>query len=218
MLVNGAHLRSAGRRPRRTLSRRSRRPRCSAAALIFGAVRMRQMDAIVARAPRLKVGLVQPNFAYSIDGEFSRDEAVRQLTALQEQSRRLQHAGAQLLVWSEGSYPVTLPRDFTADFPPDSAAMIRRGFDAPASSAPTCSTRRTTRPSTRPCCSMRRTGGGPLRQGAAAGLRRIHSRHRAFPWLRKLHTGRPGRFTAGAGPGVLSLARAPAARSGARAR
>jgi len=44
------------------------------AALIFGAVRMRQVDDIAARAPRLKVGLVQPNFAYTVDGEFSRDE------------------------------------------------------------------------------------------------------------------------------------------------
>ena len=39
-----------------------------AAALIFGAARMCKTDQIAARAPRLKVGLVQPNFAYSIDG------------------------------------------------------------------------------------------------------------------------------------------------------
>jgi len=103
-----------------------------AAALIFGAVRMRQVDDIIAHAPRLKVGLVQPNFAYAVNDEFSRDEAIRQLTALQQQSQRLQAAGAQLIVWSEGAYPVTLPRTLKADFAPESLGKIRRGFDVPA--------------------------------------------------------------------------------------
>jgi apolipoprotein N-acyltransferase len=103
----------------------------AAAALVFGGVRMREVDDMVARAPRLKVGLVQPNFAYTVDGELSRKEAIRQLTALQSQSRRLQQDGAQLIVWSEGSYPVTLPRNFTADLAPESVGMIRRGFSAP---------------------------------------------------------------------------------------
>src|SRR5258708_21027914 len=102
-----------------------------AAALIFGAVRMRQVDEIAARAPHLAVGLVQPNFAYTIDGELSQDEALRQLTALQEQSRRLEKEAAQLLVWSEGSCPLAVPRDFSADFSADSLAMIRRGFSVP---------------------------------------------------------------------------------------
>jgi len=98
-----------------------------AAAFIFGAVRMREVDDIVARAPQLKVGLVQPNFAYTANGELTREEAVRQLTALQAESRRLEQAGAQLIVWSEGAYPVALPRDFSTDLPPESPAMIRRG-------------------------------------------------------------------------------------------
>jgi apolipoprotein N-acyltransferase len=101
------------------------------AALLFGAVRMRQVDARIAQAPKLPIGLVQPNFAYSADGDFSRDEVLRQLDALQDQSRRLERAGAKLIVWSEGSYPVTLPRDLAADFDPDSLAMIRRGFRTP---------------------------------------------------------------------------------------
>ena len=49
--------------------------RCWRPRSIFGAVRMRQIDDIAAQAPRLKVGLVQPNFAYTVSGEFSRDEA-----------------------------------------------------------------------------------------------------------------------------------------------
>ena len=103
----------------------------AAAALIFGAVRMRQVDEVIARAPQLKVGLVQPNFAYTANGELTREEAIRQLTALQAESRRLEGAGAQLIVWSEGAYPVALPRDFKADFAPESLGMIRRGFTIP---------------------------------------------------------------------------------------
>jgi apolipoprotein N-acyltransferase len=102
-----------------------------AAALIFGAVRMRQIDGLVAHSPQIKIGLVQPNFAYTNDGQFSRQEALRQLAALQFESRRLQQAGAELVVWSEGSYPVTLPRDFRDDFAPESLAMIRRGLSIP---------------------------------------------------------------------------------------
>ncbi|MGB6355605.1 MAG: apolipoprotein N-acyltransferase [Steroidobacteraceae bacterium] len=102
-----------------------------AAALAFGAVRMHQVDDTLAHAPRLQVGLVQPNFAYAADSDLSREEAVRQLTALQTQSRRLQQAGAQLLVWSEGSYPATLPRDFAVDYAPEFLGRIQRGFSVP---------------------------------------------------------------------------------------
>jgi apolipoprotein N-acyltransferase len=113
--------------------RAARLPAISAAAilagaLVFGAVRMRQVDELVTHAPLLKVGLVQPNIAYSSDPDFSPEEARRELTALQDESRRLEAAGAELVVWSEGSYPVALPRELTYDFPPDSAAMIRRGL------------------------------------------------------------------------------------------
>jgi apolipoprotein N-acyltransferase len=176
------------------------------AALIFGAVRMRQVDETVAQAPRLKVGLVQPNFAYSLDTEFSRDEAIRQLTALQSQSRRLQQAGAQLVVWSEGAYPVTLPRDFVADYTPDYLGMIRRGIDVPIVIGADMY--------------------DPAREDAfnsailfdTAG--RIAGRYDkvrllafgeyipgidAFPWLRKLLPAGTGRFTAGKAPGVMSM-------------
>ena len=55
----------------------------------------------------------------------------RQLAALQEESRRLERRVRKLVVWSEGSYPVALPREINTDFPPDSAAMIRRGLAGP---------------------------------------------------------------------------------------
>jgi apolipoprotein N-acyltransferase len=130
MMVNGAIYDVASRR------RAAWAPGLSAAALlsaclVFGAVRMHQVDAQIAQAPRLKVGLVQPNFAYSVSGDETREEILRQLQALQLQSSRLQSAGAEVLLWSEGSYPIALPRDFNGDYPPDSLATVRRGFDVP---------------------------------------------------------------------------------------
>ncbi len=101
------------------------------ASLLYGAVRMRQVDAAIARAPHLAVGLVQPNVAYRNDGQFSSEEALRELAALQEQSRRLERAGARLVVWSEGSYPSTLPHDLLHDFGAESAAMIGRDIGVP---------------------------------------------------------------------------------------
>lgn len=177
-----------------------------AAALLFGTVRMRQIDVQVAHAPRLTIGLVQPNFAYTADGEFSTDEALRELAALQEQSVKLEQAGAELVVWSEGSYPLTLPREFVGDFPDDSPGKIRRGFAAPVL-----------------------IGANTLEAGAdepynsavlldAAGRNLgIYDKVRllafgeyipgidAFPWLRKLLPPGTGRFKAGAGPRLLTL-------------
>jgi apolipoprotein N-acyltransferase len=177
-----------------------------AAALVFGAVRMRQVDEILAQAPRLKIGLVQPNFAYTADGEFSREEAIRQLSALQTESRRLQRAGAQLVVWSEGSYPVALPRDFAADFAPESVGMIRRGLNIPVIFGAEMI--------------------DPTREDAFNSAILLDGDGRAagrydkvrllafgeyipgidtFPWLRKFLPPGTGRFTAGKGPGVLTL-------------
>jgi apolipoprotein N-acyltransferase len=177
-----------------------------AAALIFGAVRMRQVDAIVAQAPRLKVGLVQPNFAYTVEGEISREEAIRELTALQAESRRLQDAGAQLVVWSEGAYPATLPRDFSADFSPESLGMIRRGFSIPVVIGADMYD---------PAHEDAFNSAVLLDGGGRAAGRYDKVRLLAFgeyipgidtfPWLRKFLPSGTGRFTAGKGPGLLTL-------------
>jgi apolipoprotein N-acyltransferase len=177
-----------------------------AAALIFGAVRMRQVDDIIAQAPRLKIGLVQPNFAYSVNTEFSRDEAIRQLTALQSQSRRLQQAGAEFVVWSEGAYPVTLPRDFSADFAPDYLGMIRRGLNIPLVIGADMYD---------PAHEDAFNSAILLdRDGRVAGrydkVRLLAFGEyipgiETFPWLRKFLPEGTGRFTAGHGPGVITL-------------
>jgi apolipoprotein N-acyltransferase len=206
MLVNGA-LYDCLNNPRA-----ARYPAIAAAALLcaalaFGAVRMHQVDEVVAHAPHIKIGLVQPNFAYSVSGEFSRDEAVRQLTALQEQSRRLQQAGAQLLVWSEGSYPVALPRVFNADFPAESMAMVRRGFTVPTMIGADMYD-----------AAHDDVFNSAILIGADGRVAGHYDKVRllafgeyipaidSFPWLRKFLPIGAGRFTAGSGPGVIPLA------------
>lgn len=177
-----------------------------AAALIFGAVRMRQIDEIVAHAPHLKIGLVQPNFAYTIDGEFSRDEALRQLTALQEQSRRLEKAGAEFLVWSEGSFPVTVPHDFSEDFSADSLAMIRRGFSVPTLIG--AEMYDAAREDAFNSAILLDRGGkvaGRYDKARLLAFGEYVPGIDAFPWLRKFLPAGAGRFTAGPGPGVISL-------------
>ena len=177
-----------------------------AAALIFGAVRMRQTDEIAARAPRLKVGLVQPNFAYTIDGEFSRDEALHQLTALQEQSRRLEREGAQLLVWSEGSFPIAVPRNFSADFSADSLAMIRRGFSVPTLiGAEMYDAAREDAFNSAILLDRNGNVAGRYDKVRLLAFGEYVPGIEAFPWLRKLLPEGAGRFTAGTGPGVISL-------------
>jgi apolipoprotein N-acyltransferase len=177
-----------------------------AAAIIFGAVRMHQTDELIARAPRLEVGLIQPNFAYTINGEFSRDEALRQLTALQEQSRRLEKDGAQLLVWSEGSFPVAVPRDFSADFSADSLAMIRRGFTVPTLIGAEMydATREDAFNS-----AILLDGDGKV-AGRYDKVRLLAFGEyvpgiETFPWLRKFLPAGAGRITAGTGPGVINM-------------
>ena len=177
-----------------------------AAALIFGAVRMRQIDDIVARAPRMKIGLVQPNFAYTVSGEVSRDEILHQLTALQSESSRLQQAGAQLLVWSEGSYPITLPRNFATDFTPDSLAMIRRGFNIPAViGADMYDAAHDDAFNSAILLDADGRVAGRYDKVRLLAFGEYIPGIDAFPWLRKFLPPGTGRFAAGAGPGVVTL-------------
>jgi apolipoprotein N-acyltransferase len=177
-----------------------------AAALIFGAVRMHQIDDLVARAPRLNVGLVQPNFAYTVSGEVSRDEILHQLTALQTESRRLQQAGAQLLVWSEGSYPITLPRNFVADFTPDSLAMIRRGFNVPVViGADMYDAAHDDAFNSAILLDADGRVAGRYDKVRLLAFGEYIPGIESFPWLRKFLPPGTGRFTAGTGPGIMTL-------------
>jgi apolipoprotein N-acyltransferase len=175
-------------------------------ALIFGAVRMRQVDELVAHAPRLNVGLVQPNIAYSNDPDFSPEEARRELTALQEESRRLEAAGAELLVWSEGSYPAALPRELSTDFPPDSAAMIRRGLTGPVIIG--ADTYDSTTADVYNSAILLDRGGtmtGRYDKVRLLAFGEYIPGVDVFPWLKEIVPLGSARFTPGAGPRVLKL-------------
>jgi apolipoprotein N-acyltransferase len=176
-----------------------------AASLTYGALRMRQIDAEVAVAPHINVGLLQPNVAYSVSGEESVAEILRQLKALQDQSGRLQQAGAELLVWSEGSYPVTLRRDFTADFPEDSRAMIRRGFDIPAIiGADTYEQATDAAFNSALLLDARGEVAGRYDKVRLLAFGEYIPGIQTFPWLRKLLPEGAGRFTPGRGAGTLA--------------
>jgi apolipoprotein N-acyltransferase len=176
------------------------------ASLVFGAVRMRQVDAEVAHAERLKIGLVQPNFAYAVAGDFSRDEALRQLDALQEQSRRLDKAGAQLIVWSEGSYPVALPRNFAHDLPVESLGMIRRGFNAAVMiGANTVDEVRGAAYNSALLLDQQGKTVGLYDKVRLLAFGEYMPGIETFPWLKHLMPAGVGEFTPGAGPGVVTL-------------
>ena len=177
-----------------------------AGALVFGAVRMRQVDALVAHASRLKVGLVQPNIAYSNDPDFSPEEAKRELTLLQLESQRLEAAGADLVVWSEGSYPVALPREVYTDFPPDSAAMIRRGLAGPVMIG--ADTYDSTTVDVYNSAILLDRGGamtGRYDKVRLLAFGEYIPGVELFPWLKQIVPLGSSRFTAGAGPRVLKF-------------
>jgi apolipoprotein N-acyltransferase len=205
MMINGAlyDLLSDGRAAARSASAAGV---VLAVALTFGVVRMRQVDELVAHAPRLNIGLVQPNFAYTADGEFSREEALRELSALQEQSRRLVRSGAEMVVWSEGSYPVALPRDFSVDFPPDSPAMIRRGFDTPVViGANTVGSGQDEVYNSALLLDASGQAVGRYDKVRLLAFGEYIPGIDLFPWLQNLLPAGTGRFRAGAQPSVMSL-------------
>jgi apolipoprotein N-acyltransferase len=177
-----------------------------AAAFIFGAIRMRQIDELVAHAPQFKIGLVQPNFAYTNDGQFSRPEALRQLAVLQLESRRLEQAGAELAVWSEGSYPVALPRDFRADFAPESLAMIRRGLSIPLIiGADLYDAARDDLYNSAILLDRSGRVTGTYDKARLLAFGEYMPGADTFPWLKKVIPAGIGRFAAGAGPTIMSL-------------
>jgi len=98
------------------------------AALLYGNARIAQFDRLAAVAPKLRVGVVQPNVAYDLKGVLHPELARGQLAALQQRTRELSDQGAQLVVWSEGGYPYLLPADLPADFPAGDQHRIRVGF------------------------------------------------------------------------------------------
>jgi apolipoprotein N-acyltransferase len=102
-----------------------------ALALVYGQVRLGQVAKRRAAAPKLTVGVIQPNVSFDEKGLERRDLAERQLGDLQTCSAAAERAGAELLVWTESSYPSWISRRATSDVRPEHPARIRRGFTVP---------------------------------------------------------------------------------------
>jgi apolipoprotein N-acyltransferase len=92
---------------------------------------MRQIDAGRAAAPAITLGVVQGNISFDEKGLSRPDLALRQLADLQRVSADLEARGAELLLWTESSYPFRIAREATEDWPENDRRHIRRGFTRP---------------------------------------------------------------------------------------
>lgn len=101
-----------------------------AGSLLFGFVRLSDIERIESKARTLHVGVVQANLPHSED---LRDPFVarRRLTLLQHESQKLANNGTQLTVWSETAYPYLLPRSLGKDFGEGDPMRIQGGFSTP---------------------------------------------------------------------------------------
>jgi apolipoprotein N-acyltransferase len=100
-------------------------------ALLYGGVRMRQIDRQTDAAPKLTVGVVQPNVAYDMKGLLHPEQARQQLAALHDRTSELYKQGAQLVVWSEGSYPFYLTQSSSDGFSPFDLRAMQGGIPVP---------------------------------------------------------------------------------------
>jgi apolipoprotein N-acyltransferase len=100
-----------------------------ALALGFGYLRLHQVGARWAAAPKVKVGVVQANIGIVQKGDphLARDH----LEVHHRESQALVRAGAQLLVWPESSYPYAIERSQERDFPADDPRRVMRGLGVP---------------------------------------------------------------------------------------
>jgi apolipoprotein N-acyltransferase len=114
--------------------------------------------------------------------------------------------GAQFLVWSEGAYPVALPRELNEDFPDDSAARIRRGFDTPLLlGANTVTADYDQAWNTALLLDRRGLLIGRYDKVKLLAFGEYVPGMDLFPWLKNLLPPGSSRFNAGSGPAVLTL-------------
>jgi len=97
--------------------------------IVYGVVRIDQVDARRAAAPKAKIGLVQANVG--ILEKWDPREFEHLVDLHQSLSADLQREGADLVVWPESSYSYVLSRDMQQDFPRGDRREIRRGLDKP---------------------------------------------------------------------------------------
>jgi len=99
------------------------------ATFAYGQVRIHQVEATRASAKKIKVGVVQANLGIKQKGH--RNLALDHLRLHLDVSRKLQAAGAELIVWPESSYPFAIERSRTTDFPPQDPRRVMQGLNVP---------------------------------------------------------------------------------------
>src|SRR5208283_1332850 len=103
------------------------------AALVYGQWRLRALDSRIVAAPQLRIGIVQPNADVELPGaeQGSASEQAgaraRRLAGLRSASQELAARGAQLVVWSEVSYPGLYSQLRSTDFPDGDPRAISSG-------------------------------------------------------------------------------------------
>ncbi len=98
-----------------------------ALALVYGQVRIHQVEARRAAAEKLKVGVVQANIG--ITEKFVAGLREEQLAIHQRLSVDLERRGAQLIVWPESSYPYYFRRGQAHDWSDEK--RVQQGFQTP---------------------------------------------------------------------------------------
>ena len=81
--------------------------------IIYGVIRIQQIDTMSTNAPKIKVGVVEADVGIALTE--TREKLRNNLLTLQNLSADLVHRGAELIIWSESAYrasrfPVDLPR------------------------------------------------------------------------------------------------------------
>jgi len=95
----------------------------------YGYVRIHQVEARRAAAPKIRIGVVQANVG--IHEKFRPGLAAEQLEIHQHVSQALEARGADLVVWPESSYPYGLLRAQASDYAPNDRRRIRRNLGKP---------------------------------------------------------------------------------------
>ncbi len=130
LMVNGA-IYDLVTNPRRRLRTALVSALIVAGVLAYGYFRINQMSRLRAAAPKIKVGIVQPNISSNQTGNSKGLFADQQIAILQKLSAELEAEGADLIVWPESAYPETISRRMEGDWPEQHASRIRRDFTAP---------------------------------------------------------------------------------------
>ena len=130
LLINGAIYDVLTTRRRRTVTALAS-VAIVAGVLVYGHVRIRQVDAIRAAAPPLEIGVVQPNVGFDTKGIDYPAAAAAQLRDLRAQSKALEAEGAELIIWPETAYPYRIGQDVVRDAPAGSGYAVRDGVSVP---------------------------------------------------------------------------------------